>query len=267
MSVLFYFLIIIVVIFFGGKFKETPSSKIFSSQREEEFDYEAFKQTLLVLTAVVMKADGHTTKAELSAFKNFWNRNYGEADTAKRLKHLKWLLEQNLSYRDACLNLTRNVNYSVRLEVLRYLFIVGSSDSLLENETRILQDMAHYMNIQRADYNSILALYYHTSYGGQQYRSNEQQYQQSSQQSSYSYSSGNYQYQSSGHYNNWAYTALEIEPTATDDEVKKAYRRMALKYHPDKISGLGEAAKRAATEKFQALAEAYESIKRERGIK
>jgi DnaJ like chaperone protein len=64
----------------------------------------------------------------------------------------------------------------------------------------------------------------------------------------------------------WAYKTLEIEPTATDDEVKKAYRRMAMKYHPDKVHELGEDIKKSATEKFRSVNEAYESIKKTRNI-
>ena len=65
---------------------------------------------------------------------------------------------------------------------------------------------------------------------------------------------------------NWAYTALEIEPSASDDEVKKAYRRMAMKYHPDKVANAGESIRQQATDKFRAINEAYEHIKSLRGI-
>ena len=59
---------------------------------------------------------------------------------------------------------------------------------------------------------------------------------------------------------------LGIEPTATDDEVRKAYKRMALKYHPDKVATLGEDVQKAAEEKFKKVQEAYEQIKKERGM-
>jgi DnaJ like chaperone protein len=60
---------------------------------------------------------------------------------------------------------------------------------------------------------------------------------------------------------------LEIDSSATDDEVKKAYRKQAMKHHPDKVSHLGEEIRKAAEEKFQKLNEAYERIKSARGIK
>ena len=63
-----------------------------------------------------------------------------------------------------------------------------------------------------------------------------------------------------------AYTILEISPSATDDEVKAAYRRMAMKNHPDKVATLGPEVQKAAAEKFRKIQEAYETIKKQRGI-
>lgn len=65
---------------------------------------------------------------------------------------------------------------------------------------------------------------------------------------------------------NWVYEVLEVEPTATDEEIKKAYRKMAVKYHPDKVSYLGEDVQKSANEKFQKVNEAYEKIKKDRGF-
>ncbi|WP_455630503.1 DnaJ domain-containing protein, partial [Parabacteroides sp.] len=64
-----------------------------------------------------------------------------------------------------------------------------------------------------------------------------------------------------------AYKVLEIEPTATDDEVRAAYRRMAIKHHPDKVANLGEDIRKAANEKLQKINEAKERIYKARGMK
>ena len=60
---------------------------------------------------------------------------------------------------------------------------------------------------------------------------------------------------------------LEIESTATDDEVRSAYRKMALKHHPDRVATLGEDVRKAAEEKFQKINNAKERIYSARGLK
>ena len=97
-------------------------------------------------------------------------------------------------------------------------------------ELQVIERIAKAMSIQNADFQSILALY---------------QRQKDI---------------------NWAYTALEISPSSSNDEVKKAYRRMAMKYHPDKVANAGEDIRQQATEKFRGINEAYEHIKQQRGL-
>ena len=63
------------------------------------------------------------------------------------------------------------------------------------------------------------------------------------------------------------YKILGIESTSTDEQVKKAYRKMAIKFHPDKVAQMGEEYQRGAKEKFQQIQDAYEAIKKRRGFK
>ena len=63
-----------------------------------------------------------------------------------------------------------------------------------------------------------------------------------------------------------AYKVLEIDPSASDDEVKAAYRKMALKHHPDRVASLGEDIRKAAEEKFKQINEARDLIYKSRGI-
>ena len=62
------------------------------------------------------------------------------------------------------------------------------------------------------------------------------------------------------------YEVLGVDKKASADEIKKAYKKMAIKHHPDKVEALGEDVKKAAEEKFKAIAAAYETIKKERGF-
>lgn len=57
-----------------------------------------------------------------------------------------------------------------------------------------------------------------------------------------------------------AYKVLEITSSATDEEVRAAYRRLALKHHPDRVATLGEDIRKAAEEKFQQINSAKERI-------
>ena len=187
--------------------------------------------SIIVLLACVIKADGRVLKAEINSIKPFLLRNFGEEGAKQALQLLKQLLEQDINPVAVSQQIRQHVNYSVRLELVHMLLEVAKADGdVADSECQVIETIAVNMGIADADYQSLLSLYRkHTD-------------------------------------TNWAYTALEIEPTATDDEVKKAYRRMAMKYHPDKVANAGEAVRQQATEKFRAINEAYEHIKSLRGM-
>lgn len=187
--------------------------------------------SIIVLLACVIKADGRVLKAEITSIKPFLLRNFGEEGAKQALQLLKQLLEQDINPVAVSQQIRQHVNYSVRLELVHMLLEVAKADGeVADSECQVIETIAVNMGIADADYQSLLSLYRKQTDA------------------------------------NWAYTALEIEPTATDDEVKKAYRRMAMKYHPDKVANAGEAVRQQATEKFRAINEAYEHIKTLRGM-
>lgn len=188
-----------------------------------------YVMSLLVLVSAVMKADGRVVKSELEYVKRFMIHNFGEASAQEAVKLLRDLLKQNIPVNEVCRQIKQNMNYSARLQLLHFLFGISAADGQVNEQERLLiAHIAREMGIGQSDFESIQAMFIRNV--------------------------------------NADYKILEIEPSATDEELKKAYRRMAMKYHPDKVSHLGEDFQKAAKEKFQMVNKAYENIKKERMI-
>jgi len=213
----------------GSMFDGTHiSAQALGPNRTTEGD---FKMSLLVLMACIMKADGRVHKSELAVVKKFLVANFGEQGALEALQILKNLLEQNIDETEVAMQIGQNMNYSSKLELLHLLFDIAYADGeVVAPELATIQRIGNIFRIDRLDFESIKAPYM-------------KQVDR-----------------------DWAYKSLEIEPTATNDEIKKAYRRMAMKYHPDKVNDLGEDVKKSATEKFRSINEAYENLKKERSI-
>ncbi len=188
-----------------------------------------FVASLLILTAAVMKADKKIMKSELDYVKQFFLKQFGTEVTEQQMLMLREILKQEIPVRDVCLQIKQNMDYAARLQLIHFLFGVASADAQVHfTEIQVIEEIARYLNIQINDISSIKAMFVKDTES--------------------------------------AYKILEINADATDDEVKKAYRKMALKYHPDKVNQLGEDIQKAAKEKFQQLNAAYEQIKKQRGI-
>ncbi len=189
-------------------------------------DYAA---SLLVLIAAVMKADGRIMKSELDYVKHYFVSRFGEDTASEAVIMLRDILKQDIPLRDVTLQLSQRLDYSYRLEMLHFLYGIASADgSVSDSENEVINRISGYMGISASDFQSIRAMFVSDT--------------------------------------DAAYKILEIEPTATDDEIKKAYRRMAMKYHPDKVSHLGEDFKKVAHEKFRKVQNAYDQIKKKRGL-
>ena len=190
-----------------------------------------FKMSLLVLMACIMKADGRIMKAELDVAKKFLVANFGEQGALEALQILKNLLNQPIDETQVAMQVNQYMNYSSKLELLHLLFDMAYADGEIHpSELAAIQRISSIFLIDRLDFESLKAPYM-------------KQVDR-----------------------DWAYKSLEIETSATDEEIKKAYRRMAKKYHPDLVNDLGEEVKKSATEKFRSINEAYESLKKQRGM-
>lgn len=191
-----------------------------------------FKMSLLVLIACVMKADGSPKKQELDVAKRFLLANFGEEGALEALQILKNLLRQDINDVEVARQINYAMNYASKLELIHLLFEIAYADGA-ENqyELTVIQRISWNLGVSNLDFDALKAPYNRTKDV------------------------------------NWAYAALELKPDATDDEIKKAYRAMAKKYHPDTVANLGEEIKKKATEKFRSVNEAYEELKKTRGFK
>ncbi len=188
-----------------------------------------FAISLLVLSAAVMKADGVVLKSELEFAKKFFIRQFGVEKTKELMHIFKEILQKNIPLSEVCIQIRNNMQYSLRLQLIHYLFgIAGADGKIIQNEVKILNEISNFLGIGTHDFQSICAMFI----------SNTESH----------------------------YKILEIEKTVSDEEVKKAYRRMAIIHHPDKVSHLGEEFQKAAKEKFQKVQDAYDKIKKERGM-
>ena len=188
-----------------------------------------FNVSLLLLTAAVMKGDGKVLRSELDYVKKFLVANYGEANTQQLLIALKELLQKEIPLRDVCLQIRQFMPEAQRVQLLHYLFGISAADGDVHpREILIIQTISDYLGVDKADYESIKAMHYRDVDSD--------------------------------------YKILEVDANASDEEVKKAYRKMAVKFHPDKVADLGEEAQKVAKERFQKVQEAWEAIKKRRDI-
>ena len=188
-----------------------------------------FTMSLLTLTAAVMKADGRVMKSELEYVRQYFTQSFGAAASQEAMLYLRDLLKQDIPLRDVCYQIKARLDHASRLQLIHFLFGVSRADDKVHpREVEIIEKIAGYLGISAKDLESIKAMFYEDT--------------------------------------DAAYRILEIEASADDDEVKKAYRRMANKYHPDKVAYLGEDIRKAAGEKFRKVKDAYETIKKDRGM-
>lgn len=189
-----------------------------------------FRVSLLVLSAAVMKADGVVKRAELNYVKTFYLRNFGMENAERYILMLREILKQDVHIAEVSMQIRQFMDYPARLQLMHYLFGVAQSDGhIAASELQLITSIGGYLGLDPADFNSIKAMFFKEE--------------------------------------DSAYKVLEIEKSATNEDIKRAYRDMALKYHPDKLSHLGEEVRRSAEKKFQEVSAAYEHIKKQRGMR
>ena len=189
-----------------------------------------FEVSLLILASIVIKADGKQDQRELDFVRQQFRNMYGAERANHAFELFKRISKQNISMRQVCLQIKQMMDHASRLQLLHFLFGIAKADGFVtEDEVRKIYTISGYLGISNRDYDSIKAMFYNST--------------------------------------NNEYKILEIDKSVSDDEVKAAYRKMAKKYHPDRVGHLGKEHQEGAEEKFRQVQEAYEHIQKERGFK
>ena len=188
-----------------------------------------FEVSLLILASVVIKADGKQDQSEMDYVRQQFLNMYGKERANHAFKLFKNISKQNVSVRPVCLQIRQMMDHPSRLQLMHFLFGIAKADgTVTQDEVKQIYTISGYLGISSRDYESIKAMFYNSSDN--------------------------------------AYKVLEITKAAPVDEIKKAYRKMAKKYHPDKVIHLGKEHQKGAEEKFRQVQAAYEQIQKERGF-
>lgn len=200
-----------------------------------------FLFSLLVMASYIIKADGKVMHSEMEFVRRFLRANFGEEAVAEGNEILLKLFERRRqmdaqnpnafkqTIYDCGRQIATNLTYEERLQLLRFLVMIAQSDgNVCANEIAALKEVTTAMGMSQSEVDSMLNLGRDTL--------------------------------------DAAYKVLEISPSASDDEVKAAYRKMAMKHHPDRVASLGEDIHKAAEEKFRQINDAKEQIFKARGL-
>jgi DnaJ like chaperone protein len=186
-----------------------------------------FVVSLLVLIAAVMKADRKVVQSELAYVKQYLVSAFGEDEALEMLRILRDILKQDIPLKEVTSQIKGRMDYPSRLELIHLIYGIAQADgAITDAEMAVIEHIAYDLGLSSADIISVKNMYFKSA--------------------------------------DWAYSILEIDSRATNEEIKKAYRQLALKNHPDKVAYLGEEIRKKAQEKFQKINEAYETIKKER---
>lgn len=187
-----------------------------------------FETNLILLASALIKADGHVTREEMDFVRGFFIDHFDPAHIEEKMAILQHCLERQYDTRKACDDLRLSCSMSTRLQIVHFLFDIAIADTgLSQQERNVIFAIAGWLNINDVEFNRI-----RQSYITEVKR----------------------------------YNIFGLPHTASFDEIKAAYRRLVLEYHPDRNIDLSPAEQKAAAEKFHKVQEAFEQIKAERGI-
>lgn len=223
---------------------------IYVQRRKRKYN---FKNELFLLAAYVIKSDGNIGQKELNYVYHFFKKNFEKSNFFANKQKFDTLLSKNINISRALNKINRVQRHATKLQLLHFLVRITIVDSYLKNSEYIaLQKIAKGLNISKKQLDAIFAM--HDNYITENQHKNQSKQHQNRKQTSI--------------FNKikQAYSILELTESATEQEIKKAYRKLVVLYHPDKLLHLDETFQKGAKENYQKVNDAYEYIKTKRGF-
>ena len=237
-----------------------PKEWIAGDKERYAYDYyvhisDKVLEALTKLSYIIMKADEGISESELYTFRDYMLQNFGSGATADAIRIMQFLQnKREITTQEATIVINVKLNYAEKMQIMQYLFQLASSDGELQaTEIEILSQIAQEMQILQTDFTYLKNAYnyMYNRYYSQQNYSNQNQYSSSTRR---------------GNSIENDYAILGMKSTDSNEEIKAAYRRLAIANHPDKVQHLGETAHSEAEKRFSQINEAYNRIKKDRNL-
>lgn len=223
---------------YAGDTRYTSTKRTSPNSRVTEGQQNSFRFCLMVMAAHVIQADGKIMHSEMEMVRKFLRKSFGEDAVQQGNEILLSLFEfrkqegeayWNEQIREACREINHSMPEAHRLQLVAFLAEIIKADGIVtESEIEALRLIASLLSLYGDVVSQLLSL------GGNTLED--------------------------------AYRVLGIKPEATDDEVRRAYKRMVVENHPDRVAALGEDVRKAATEKLQEINNAKEIIFKHRNM-
>jgi DnaJ like chaperone protein len=191
-----------------------------------------FHASLLVLASMVIKADGKVDERELSFVREQFRQWFGVERANEAFSFFKKVVQEQPALTTVCGEVRRHMSVQGRIQIVGFLFALAYADGELQaSERQVIARIAQYLGLNQQDFNRQELLH----------RPAEKRRD--------------------------PYEVLGLSSTATDAEVKSAYRKLVKKYHPDALQGMGDDVVKEAEATFRQIQSAYEELCSARGIK
>lgn len=236
----------LLFVFIAGSFSTVMGKKTVLQEKWEA--YNEFTHVIILFASAIIKADGKINQRELDIVEERLARDFSPQKVRQYMKNLNVCLGKSVRIDAVCNKIKHQLDHPTKIQLIHFLTAIAVSNGrLIDSEYKLLRSIALGINLPDKSFQSVLAMF---------------NFQRESYQRSYQRPTGN----TTGYKLKQAYRILEITETASDQDIKKAYRKLAKVHHPDRVIHLGEEFQKIAKEKFQKLSDAYELVKEKRGI-